>query len=191
MDLTFELTAKEIPEDLVVETNRPRYYPTAEDSLEFHAARILLLLRYAGGRNAKISGRLKLAKLDFFVRYPSYLAKALENDVISSKSVDPESPMIRYKYGPWDTKYYDVFALLVAKGLVLIWATKNGDEFMLTQRGEEAVKELLGPDFEEIINRCRLVYQKFRDFSGNQLKEYIYKNFPEIVAKPINSEIVS
>ncbi|MCZ7547607.1 MAG: hypothetical protein M5U11_00415 [Anaerolineales bacterium] len=189
MKSNFEFPSKDIPSDLVIETSHPRYYPVAEDSLEFHAARILLLLKYAGGKQAKISGRLKLAKLDFFVRYPSYLSKAIGSDSKITTYIQPESPMIRYKYGPWDNKYYDVFALLVAKGLMAISSTKSGDEFSLTDRGQNAVTELQGPDFEEIIFRCQLAYQRFKDFSGSQLKNFIYENFPEIVAQPISSEI--
>ena len=189
MKSDFEFLSTDIPSDLVIETSHPRSYPTAEDSLEFHAARILLLLKYAGGKQAKISGRLKLAKYDFFVRYPSYLSKALGSNSKITTNIRPESPMIRYKYGPWDKKYYDVFALLVAKGLVTISSTKSGDEFSLTDRGHNAVVELQSPDFEEIISRCQLVYQRFKDFSGSQLKSFIYENFPEIVAQPISSEI--
>ncbi|MEK6750697.1 MAG: hypothetical protein AABZ00_00415 [Chloroflexota bacterium] len=191
MNTNFEFLATEVPSGLVIDTSEPHHYPTAEDSLEFHSARLLLLLRYAGGKYSKISGRLKLAKLDFFVRYPSYLKKALEANATIVAPVDPESPMIRYKYGPWDNKYYDVFAFLVAKGLVSISPTKRGDEFALTDRGQEAVNELKGPDFDEIINRCELVNKRFKDFSGTQLKDYIYNNFPEIVALPLNSEISS
>ncbi len=191
MNSDFKFPSNEIPNDLVIETSKPLQYPTAEDSLEFHAARLLLLLKYAGGRYSKISGRLKLAKFDFFVRYPSYLKKAIETDTTIAVNVNPESPMIRYKYGPWDSKYYDIFAYLVAKGLISISPTKSGDEFSLTERGQDAVNELKGPDFDEIINRCQLVYKKFKDFSGTQLKDYIYSSFPEIVALPISSEINS
>jgi len=191
MNSDFKFPTTEIPNDLVIETSKPLHYPTAEDSLEFHAARLLLLLKYAGGKYSKISGRLKLAKLDFFVRYPSYLKKAIEADAVITETISPESPMIRYKYGPWDSKYYNIFAYLVAKGLISISPTKNGDEFTLTDRGQEAVNELQGPDFDEIINRCELVYKKFKNFSGTQIKDYIYNNFPEIVALPISSEINS
>lgn len=189
MNTNFGLSSTDIPEDLVIETNQPRYYPTADDSIEFHAARLLLLLKHAGGRKAKIVGRLRLAKLDFFVRYPVYLSKALGSDAKTVTIIQPESPMIRYKYGPWDKKYYDVFAFLVAKGLVTISPTQSGDEFALTSRGQDAINELQGPDFEDIVERCKVVYQRFKDFSGTQLKSYIYKNFPEIVSQPLSSEI--
>lgn len=43
----------------------------SEDLLELHAARILLLCRVCGIKN-KVDGLTKLAKLDFFVRYPEF-----------------------------------------------------------------------------------------------------------------------
>ena len=43
----------------------------AEDVLELHAARLVLLLKHCGVKN-RIDGLTKLAKLDFFVRYPEF-----------------------------------------------------------------------------------------------------------------------
>ena len=47
----------------------------ADDLVEFHLARILLLLRLCG-RGNRIAGLTKFAKLDFFVRYPDFFARA-------------------------------------------------------------------------------------------------------------------
>ncbi|MEM7114355.1 MAG: hypothetical protein AAF614_18110, partial [Chloroflexota bacterium] len=135
----------ELPKDLIIEISSPNSVPDSNDSLELHAARILLLLKHAGGKRGKnkgrIVGRTKLAKLDFFVRYPTYLAKAQNTATDPSKLPRPDSPMIRYKYGPWDDKYYNVFALLISRGLVSITPSKDGDNFMLTERGFYAVRE--------------------------------------------------
>jgi hypothetical protein len=52
----------------------------ADDILEFHAARVLLLIAICGTNDA-ISSLTKLAKLDFFVRYPDFfLAAAIADD---------------------------------------------------------------------------------------------------------------
>jgi hypothetical protein len=49
-----------------------------DDVPEFHAARLLLLLRFYGrSPGGEIAGRTKLAKLDFFVRYPRFLEAAV------------------------------------------------------------------------------------------------------------------
>src|SRR4051812_10653551 len=83
---------------------RPQYIPEADESIEFHAARVLLLIYYVGETSTKkISGRTKLAKLDFFVRYPTYLVEAARIKHVKTSIAPvarPESLMIRYKYGP-------------------------------------------------------------------------------------------
>lgn len=187
-----DLSPEDIPSSLVIETRTRQPVPFGEESLEFHAARLLLLLKCAGGRKAKIVGRTKIAKMDFFVRYPTYLVKAANLRGIQStveSGARPESPMIRYKYGPWDTKYYNVFALLVGRGLISIHPSDKGDVFVLTDKGQFAIEELQGPEFEEIIERCRLVYRLFGSKSGTAIKRFIYDSFPEIVARPIGREI--
>lgn len=187
-----EFSPRDAPEDLVIETRTPQPTRFGDESLEFHAARLLLLLRFAGGRGERIVGRTKIAKLDFFVRYPAYLAKAAKLQGVEptvESDTRPESPMIRYKYGPWDTRYYDVFAYLVAKDLVSIRPTDKGDEFELTDKGKYASEELLGPEFEDIVERCQLVYRLFGRKSGTAIKTFIYSNFPEIVTRPVGWEI--
>ena len=46
----------------------------ADDIAELHAGRLLMLMRYCGTGN-RIDGLTKLAKLDFFVRYPDAFDK--------------------------------------------------------------------------------------------------------------------
>ena len=41
--------------------------------------------------------------------------------------------------------------------------TAKGDEFLLTDRGEHAVEEMEGPDFEEIIRVCFISVEKGLD----------------------------
>lgn len=184
---------EQAPDSLQVKIKRPTRIPDADDSLEFHAARLLFLIYYAGGpKKKRIEGRTKLAKMDFFIRYPTYLVEAarlkgVHSDMVST--VPPESRMIRYRYGPWDEKYYDVFAFLVAKGFVDIEPSKKGDIFRLTEKGRDAVKELEGPEFSEIVERCKLVYELFGDDPGSKIKEFIYKYFTEAIDKPIGTEI--
>jgi hypothetical protein len=186
------ITEETVPSDLSIETRSPEPAPSIDESAEFHAARLLILLKIAGGRSSRIVGRTKIAKLDFFVRYPTYLAKAMSLLGVPASikpGPSPESPMIRYKYGPWDSKYYDIFALLIAKGLIDVYPTEKGDAFQLTERGEFAVRELDSPEFEEIVERCRVVNKIFGNRSGTWIKNFIYENFPEVVAKSIGKEI--
>lgn len=70
----------------------------ADDILEFHAARLLLLLSLCG-TNGSIRGLTKMAKLDFFVRYPKFFdaaSKALGYSVTNLPSLSVESNMVRY-----------------------------------------------------------------------------------------------
>src|SRR5688572_12691214 len=87
------------------------FFPTAEGE-----ARLLLLIDAFSHPGRSLEGRTKLAKLDFFLRYPAYFSRALlarggtrptravldaarqaadEGDTI-------ENRMVRYRYGPWD-----------------------------------------------------------------------------------------
>lgn len=185
---------KQVPDTLQIHIRRPSLVPDADDSLEFHAARLLLLIYHAGAPRAKrIVGRTKLAKMDFLVRYPTYLVEAAR---IKGAQTDirpiarPESRMIRYKYGPWDERYYDVFAFLVAKDFVEIRPTKaKGDSFQLTEKGKAAVEELEGPEFDEIVERCKLVRKLFGRVSGSTIKNFIYRYFTEAIDKPLGAEI--
>ena len=172
-----------------------------EETIEFHASRLLFLLRFCGSEleeGSAIKGRTKLAKLDFFLRYPIYLNKALQKlgreDIAlhleEHETQSIEATMIRYKYGPWDKKYYDVFAYLIAKGLMVIVYKGGIDHFVLTPGGEVVVEMLLQQDvYRELVNRCRVIKKALGKRSGKSLKEFIYRNFPEIVRQPVGSII--
>lgn len=180
------------------------------DGLMYHASRLLLLIYWCGRPQDKtavilpgIEGRTLLAKLDFFLRYPYYLRQAskitqlkvsnedlgLEND-IEEKSV--ETRMIRYLYGPWDSIYYPVLAYLIGKGLIEI-NKKNGrstEIFRLTLEGYEIAKEISQDSaYMDLTKRARTVYHAFNKYNGNSLKDFIYKNFPEVVSRKIGFKI--
>ena len=58
----------------------------ADDIVEFHAARLLLLFDLCG-TSGRIDSLTKMAKLDFFVRYPDFFALG----VSAARSVCRES----------------------------------------------------------------------------------------------------
>lgn len=70
-----------------------------------------------------------------------------------------------------------------------IFPSNRGDVFLLTEKGEAAVEDLEGPEFNEVVERCSLVNKVFKGMSGTKIKNFIYENFPEVVAKPIGKEI--
>lgn len=184
--------------------SRPSFDPSSE-SLAYHAARILLLIRRCGSPQQStqkmpgVKGRTLLAKLDFFLRYPTYLLRAARiaeveetstQRVLAQAALMPEpaqtveAPMVRYKYGPWDHTYYLVLAYLIGKGLIQVDIEGRTEVFRVTDRGRE-VADALGetPAYAELVGRASLVHGLFGSFSGNRLKTYIYDRFPEVVAR--------
>lgn len=168
-----------------------------EEIAAFHAARILLLLLYCGrGPRHTIRGRTKLAKLDFFVRYPRFLERAaaeLQPDRPGDRQVDPEAVearMIRYRFGPWDHRYHDVLGSLEARGLIRVSRAATSDAFELSGEGLGAARQLAdNPVYGPVIDRCTLTNELLGDMTGTQLKEFVYRNFVDEVAR-ISSESV-
>ncbi|MFW9888155.1 MAG: hypothetical protein ACFFER_08235 [Candidatus Thorarchaeota archaeon] len=162
-------------------------------------ARILLLLSIFSGKTQTKSfeGLTKLAKVDFLLRYPVYLERALVQVDADSSKVDVqeyernaiESKMIRYKYGPWDPKHRALVNILKSMNLVTIKSEKF-PVINLTEKGKDVVTSLQKMDeFADVIKRAKLVYRHFNK-SGKWLKEFIYKAFPEILTLDYGEEIM-
>jgi hypothetical protein len=165
----------------------------ADDMVEFHAARLLLLLNLCG-TSGHIDGLTKLAKLDFFARYPDFFAaakaatetKGPDNQkpapVTSSDAV--ESAMVRHHYGPWDKRYYHVLAFLEAKGLILVSKEGRGYRIILTASGQERAKDLAKrPSFGTLVVRMRELKKVFGARTGTSLKNLVYQLFDEEVGR--------
>jgi DNA-binding PadR family transcriptional regulator len=173
---------------------------SSDDLVEFHASRILLLLLTCGTkdqktRRSKVEGLTKLAKLDFFVRYPAFferVAAELEESVPEMNKT-LESKMVRYHYGPWDNRYYHVLPYLEAKGLIEIKkdARNNQYKFFLTEKGQEvAAKFAEAEEFGALRENMEQVRRVLGRKSGNQLKNLIYQVFEEEVAERRLGEII-
>lgn len=164
----------------------------AEASDEFHMARLLLLLDAVNGarENAVIDGIMKLAKLDFFLRYPSALPKALagqrgieESRLLEYEDQNIESKMIRFRYGPWDKRYRKWIGLLSARGLVKVFLEKKTILLTITPLGKEVSERLSQKEeFSEMTGRAQLIARKLGNKTGNNLKNLIYQKFPEILS---------
>ena len=86
-----------------------------EDNPKLHLARLLILLKEFESKKGGpgIEGKTKLVKLDFLLRYPVYLERALKEKEIPESTIaimeyersSIESTMIRYRFGPWDPRY--------------------------------------------------------------------------------------
>lgn len=160
----------------------------ADDIVEFHAARLLLLLSICG-TGGRIDGLTKLAKLDFFARYPEFfaMARAAVQEQPAQSAVDAgvvESAMVRHHYGPWDKRYYHVLAMLEGKGLVAVSKSARSYQISLTDEGKRRAKALaLKASFQTLVTRMREVKKVFGSKRGSALKELIYKLFDEEVAR--------
>lgn len=172
-----------------------------EDNVEINLTRILILLNIFSQSNSKelFRGLTKLVKLDFLLRYPINLERAVNFNrkrkidcyIKEYEKYNVESKMIRYLYGPWDPKYRNYINILVAKKLISI--KKIGKTFIinLTEKGLEVSNTLIEiPDLEDYKNRSLILYNEFKDYSSTKIKNYIYKVFPEITSLDIGDEII-
>lgn len=164
----------------------------ADDIIEFHAARLLLLLGLCGV-GGRIDGLTKLAKLDFFIRYPQFFDKAcaVSGEQIQSASTSVESSMIRHHYGPWDHRYYEVLAYLRSRGLIRITKEGNTYKFKLTEVGKQQMKQLAKEQsYEQLCEQMRRVKTVFGNKAGSTLKNLIYKVFSQEVAQKSLGEVI-
>jgi hypothetical protein len=162
-----------------------------ENTDEFHLARLLILLRASAKRSDKpVNGIMKLAKLDFLLRYPSCLQRALvalgrtsaAEAIPQDERNTIEARMIRFRFGPWDKRYRRWLGLLVAKGLAQTYLDGKTVNIKLTETGKQLAEELRKlPEFESLANRSALIATALGDFGGSKLKRFIYQVFPEIV----------
>lgn len=165
----------------------------ADDVLEFHAARLLLLFRVCGIKD-RIDGLTKMAKLDFFVRYPQFFrrvsAHTKKTDAALPKSV--ESSMIRHHYGPWDKRYYHLLAYLEGNGLLEVRKSGSAFVFELTDAGKDAADALRDREaFAALVEQMKLVKKDLGGKSGSVLKKLIYEVFDKEVADKAMGEVIS
>lgn len=161
----------------------------ADDVLEFHAARVLLLLQECG-QLGWIQGLTKFAKLDFFVRYPGFFAEAIG---CSSRSKDGtvESSMVRHHYGPWDPRYYHLLAYLTSRGLVATAKVNNRYDIGLTESGSALAMEVSrSGEFSELIAHMQAVARHLGKLTGSKLKAMIYETFDDEVAQLQRGEAI-
>lgn len=170
-----------------------------DQSPELHAARLLVLLdAFAENDQAgTIEGLTKLAKLDFLLRYPVMLERALQAKGHSIREVQlesherhsVESEMVRYRFGPWDHRYREFLNILMAKDLVSISIEGRKVVIFLTAQGRDLARHLATQqNFEQYFHRAKLLKRHF-DMTAVNLMRFIYDTFPEIVSLRSNEAI--
>lgn len=166
----------------------------ADDVLEFHAARLLLLLKVCG-ISGRIDGLTKMAKLDFFVRYPQFFDEVCrhlgnpDKSVTTSRSV--ESSMIRFHYGPWDSRYYHVLSYLEAKALITVERDGNMFRFKLTESGKSIAKKTEDSTaYSHLVEHMTKVKKLLGGKQGSTLKNLVYEVFgKEVADRPLGKII--
>ena len=163
---------------------------SVENSDEFHLARLLLLIKACSGKsNRPINGIMKLAKLDFLLRYPNCLVRVLNklgreklaNKINGSERNTIEAKMIRFRFGPWDKRYRRWIGLLVAKGLTDTYLDGRTVKIKLTDEGLKVAEKFAALDeFKEINLRSKYIFTAVGNYSPTKLKEFVYEVFPEI-----------
>jgi hypothetical protein len=164
----------------------------ADDVLEFHAARLLLVFALCG-TSGRIDSLTKLAKLDFFVRYPDFFNQVCQQLGVASETtvVATESAMVRHHYGPWDQRYYQLLAYLEGRGLIEARSKGNAIDLTLTKAGHAAANTLKREKvYETVCEHMRNVKKVLGRKSGSALKNLIYRTFDEEIARrPLGESI--
>lgn len=166
---------------------------------DLHAARLLVLISaFSGtGQGDAVEGLTKLAKLDFLLRYPVMLERALaakgrptSNVLLKDhERLSVESQMVRYRFGPWDHRYREFLNILAGKGLVTVSVEGRKVVIVLTERGRTLATELsASSEFQDYARRSTLLKRNF-DVQATTLMRFIYETFPEIVSLRSNERI--
>lgn len=163
-----------------------------DNSSELHEARLLILLYAFGGSQADqpIEGLTKLAKLDFLLRYPVMLERALLAKGKSTREVQledhelhsVESQMVRYRFGPWDYRYRSFLNELIARNLVRTSVERRTVVISLTDRGRLIAERLSGETLFLPYARRSILLKRHFDMTATNLMKFIYSTFPEIVS---------
>ena len=170
-----------------------------EGDHRLHQARLLVLLRaFAGPNNTTtVEGLTKLAKLDFLLRYATYLERAISErhgqadkvKVRDEERLSVESRMVRYRYGPWDDRYREFLNELVGLDLVHVRVQGRTVHIGLTDRGLDIANALSETSaYEEVARRAGLLKTNL-NLSATGLMHFIYETFPEIADMRLREEI--
>lgn len=194
-----------IKNDVIMETvpiEEQREYIQPDDDFDFHAYRILLLIRICGIINNHyfskytIYGRGKFSFFDFLIRYPFYLKRVIEIqnkpnllDKLKLKSYETErafSPMIKYIRGPWDHRYDSILSYMVSKRLINVHFSKFNQSkkamcLTLTELGI-GISEQIIEEEPVWVDRMEIINAIFPKNSTNErIEGYIKENFSSLM----------
>ncbi|MBB6447298.1 hypothetical protein [Bacillus benzoevorans] len=197
--------------DILIENNvmmetapveEQREYIQPDDDYDFHAYRILLLIRICGIINEPffsdytIYGRGKFSFFDFLIRYPFYLKRVIEIekrhillDNLKLKPYETErafSPMIKYIRGPWDHRYDAILNYMVSKKLIKVHFSnfnknKKAMCLTLTELGIDISEQIIAEE-PVWVSRMEIINTIFpRNTSNERIDGYIRRHFPALM----------
>jgi len=168
-----------------------------DSSCDYHMARLLLILDVFTGDEEWMRGITKLVKLDFLLRYPTYLERALERRNASTRSLriedheraSIESTMVRYRFGPWDARYRSWLNVLVSRGLLEISVSGRTVHMRITPLGGSvAARVRETTEYETLAQRVRVLHTHL-DLTATGLTRFIYDTFPALSDMRLGEEI--
>lgn len=162
-----------------------------DESYDFHLARLLILMNEMSKKEYGeiIQGITKLVKLDFLLRYPNVLEQALKRKGKSTASIkikpyevdSVESKMIRYKFGPWDNRYWEFLRILEAKGLIDFGEENKTVLIRITPQGKTIAENLIDlKEFEDYFKRSKVITTTFGKNKATYLMKLMYDLRPEL-----------
>lgn len=171
-----------------------------DENYDLHITRLLILISTISERpyGQTIEGITKVVKLDFLLRYPTVLEKALIRmkkgitavDVKKHERSSVESKMIRFKFGPWDHRYYAFLSILHSKGLIKIIEKNNLTIFTITKKGKEVAKTITEiKEFDDYVKRSKIIASNFGQLTGSTLMKKMYDLRPELYTMKFGEEI--
>lgn len=159
--------------------------------IELHLARLLILISVLTHQKhvKKVDGITKLAKLDFLLRYPVALKRALSRinvpaDVIPMELhewTSVESSMILFKYGPWDKRYRSFLAILESHSLLRIEKERETIFIEITNEGERIAEKLkTRNEFTTYAERSYVIWKYFEKMPAYKLEKLMSEIIPEL-----------
>ncbi|TDL67426.1 hypothetical protein E2R56_19735 [Rhodococcus qingshengii] len=173
-----------------------------DENDELNIIRMLILIDKMAGRNQNqtIDGINKLVKLDFLLRYPVALERALMRlnkykdvpkiDIQQYERESVETNLMHFNYGPWDSRYRRFLTILEAKGLIAYIISGKTVNVSITQTGHRTVEDISSfSEFQDYVKRSGLIKKHFGSFSSKKLINFFYDVFPEMVTMTQGEEI--
>lgn len=97
--------------------------------------------------------------------------------------------MIRYKYGPWDDRYYALLGSLVGLGLAVVNSNGKSLTMQLTDKGLQYAESIASSDDWFVVDSRASLLKKVFDTTGSKLKDMIYQELPDAVDRPHRAKI--